>query len=268
MFQGLIKSGFGLLCLLLGGFGVAQPNDCKKVVITADPAYPPLHWYDGHSLMGASIDIATAVLRDIGVPYEVRYLGPWARALRAAELGEVDMVATLKDTPERRVYLAFPSHAAFANPVAVFVQQDSALRYTQWGDLVGKRGGITLGNKFGGGFDEFMEHKLSVESVSKPELNFKKIQAGRIDYFITGLYAGLAMLHGQHQEHAFKALRPYVTETRNYAAFVRSSPCVVHLPAFDKRLGELLRDKVPERILAESLARWRAAPQAHSPSVP
>ena len=38
---------------------------CERLVIVADPAYPPLHWYDGVKMQGASIAIAKRVLDDL-----------------------------------------------------------------------------------------------------------------------------------------------------------------------------------------------------------
>jgi polar amino acid transport system substrate-binding protein len=252
-----------LLCLfaLSGMPGTpAWANDCPKVRITADPAYPPLHWYDGKTLRGASIDIASRVFDDLGIAYEIKYVGPFPRVLRMAEAGEVDMISTLKITPERLDYLAFPSNPSLSNPIAVFVPKHSTLRYSRWEDLIGKRGGLTRDNKFGNGFDEFIEQKLSVERVNNPEQNFAKMRAGHIDYFLTGLYTGLAYLAEQQLEGEFKALIPYVTDTKNYSAFVKGSPCIKYLPAFDQRLGELMRSGVGDAIVQKNIDRWRQHP--------
>jgi hypothetical protein len=42
---------------------------CAKVVMAAGPRYPPLHWYDGKRLHGASIALATRILDDRGVAW-------------------------------------------------------------------------------------------------------------------------------------------------------------------------------------------------------
>ncbi|MES2071096.1 MAG: transporter substrate-binding domain-containing protein [Pseudomonadota bacterium] len=257
-----------LACLLgasLGGFcaAAAAPRmastggECKKIVLSADPAYPPLHWYDGKTLQGASIEVATRILAELGIPYEVRYVGPWSRVLRSAELGEIDMITTLKTTPERRNYLEFTSNPAFANPVAVFVPRNSNFHYSRWDDLIGMRGGITRGNKFGNGFDEFLETYLSIDGANLPESSFKKMAIGRIDYFVTGLYTGLAYIAEHGLEAEFIALQPYVVETQNLVGFVKTSPCIKYLPAFDKRLGEMQRQGAIQVILDRNLERWR-----------
>lgn len=234
--------------------------ECQKVVVTGDPDYPPLQWYDGKQIRGASIDIAARVLQDIGAPYEISYVGPFARVLAGAQEGRVDMIATLKITPERQAFLVYPSTPALMNPTAVFVPAARTFAYSKWDDLIGKPGGISRGNKFGSGFDEFVQAKLTVEEATTLESNFNKLDFGRMDYFVTGLYAGLAYLAETKQEAKFTALKPNVTETANYAAFAKSSPCIKYLDAFDKRLAELQKSGELEAMVTKSLDNWRANP--------
>ncbi|KAF1047032.1 MAG: hypothetical protein GAK35_00829 [Herbaspirillum frisingense] len=145
----------------------AQGTECTKVVVSADSDYAPLHWYDGKRLTGASVEIASRALTALNIPFEVRYVGPFHRVLKEAERGDVSMVASLKNTPERQHYLAYTSVPLFANPIAIFVARDRRFAYAGWKDLIGKRGAITLGNQFGGGFDEFMRDNLKIETAQK-----------------------------------------------------------------------------------------------------
>ncbi|EIJ45868.1 periplasmic amino acid-binding protein [Herbaspirillum sp. GW103] len=213
-----------------------QAADCSKVVISADSDYAPLHWYDGKRLTGASIEIATRALSALNIPYEVRYVGPFHRVLKEAESGEVAMVSSLKNTPERQQYLAFASVPLFVNPIAVFVARDKHFAYAGWKDLVGKRGAITLGNQFGGGFDEFLRDHLTIETAQKFYMNFTKLDSGRIDYLITGYYNGMIYLNQTGQTDRFMPLRPFVSESDNYIAMSRASPCVKLLPRINAQL--------------------------------
>lgn len=259
-----------LLSGLSGAFAATDavtPTRCERVRISADPDYPPLHWYDGSHLQGASIEVATRVFKDLGIPYSVEYMGPWTRVLASAKAGEIDVVTTLKDTPERRSFLSYPTTPAFANPIVIYVARGQVFAYAKWSDLIGRQGGMTLGNVFGGGFDEYLEAKLKVEAANTPEINFGKLELGRIDYFITGLYTGAATLVRLGKEDRFTTLMPPVTETANYVAFVKASPCSAYLPAFDRRLAELVRAGVVEKIVAGSVVHWRHM-QAPAPTKP
>lgn len=232
----------------------SQEKECKKIVISGDSDYPPLQWYDGKQLTGASIEIATTALKTLGVPYEVRYVGPFHRVLKSAQVGEIDMISSLKDTPERRDYLVYTSVALFSNPIAVFVAKDKKFRYSGWSDLIGKKGGVTLGNQFGNGFDEFLQKNLQVEAEQKTHMNFKKLELRRLDYLISGYYSGLAYLATSGQSDKFVALKPYVSDSDNFIAMTKSSPCVKHLKGLNVQLESMRREGKLKSILDKHIA--------------
>jgi len=249
-----------LLIALLAGGRALLAAPCDKVVVTADPEYPPLHWYDGQTLRGASVQVVTRVFDDIGVPYELRYVGPFARVMSLAEAGQVDVVTTLKITPERQAFLTFSAVPAFTNPVAVFTMRDRPIAFSQWSDLVGKRGGMVRGNRFGEPFDSFMRAKLHVEDADTLAANFRKLELDRIDYVITGYYAGMASLGAQRMDERVQALKPFINESVNHVGFVTRSPCMRHLEAFNKRLAELVKAGAPQQMIGDALKQWRASP--------
>lgn len=241
--------------------GDAHAPACTRVVISADPAYPPLHWYDGHDFQGASIQIARHVLDDLGIAYEFRPVGPFARLMIAARNGEVDMIATLKITPEREQFLLFTRVAALSNPAAVFVERGHRFAYRGREDLVGLRGGVTRGNKFGQGFDEYLQSRLTVEEANTAEANFRKLASGRIDYLVTGYYTGMAELVRMGDESRFEALHPFVANTENFLALTRKGRCTGLLPALNARLAALRKDGTLDRLMRENIETWKRHPQ-------
>lgn len=234
--------------------------ECSRLVLTADPAYPPLHWYDGKTLQGASIAVAKRVLDDLKIPYEVRYVGPFPRVMLLAQRGEVDMVVTLKRSPDREQFLLFPNTPAFANPVAVFVARQHAFAFHDRSDLVGRRGGITSGNLFGNGLDEYLREHLTFEEANSPVNNFDKLKLGRIDYFITGYYAGMAFLLKRGDEDKIVALTPYAAETLNFIALTRNGRCADKLAAIDERLAALRKSGVIDSLIRQSIQAWKLRP--------
>ncbi|NVO05460.1 MAG: transporter substrate-binding domain-containing protein [Rhodoferax sp.] len=228
--------------------------------MTADPAYPPLHWFDGKALQGASIEIAKRVLDDLKIPYEVRFVGPLPRVLMKAERGEVDLVATLKKTPDREKFLSYPKTAALSNPVAVFAARKRPFPFRDRRDLVGLRGGITNGNLFGDGLDEYLREHLRFEEANSPENNFDKLNLGRIDYFLTGYYAGMAFLSKRGEEDKFEALTPYVAATQNYLTLARNGHCADQLDLIDAQLALLKKNGVIDGLIRQSILLWKARP--------
>lgn len=240
------------LCALF--YSCAQAAQCNKVVLSADSDYPPLHWYDGKRLTGASIEIAVTALQALNIPVEVRYAGPFHQVLRGAQSGEIDMISSLKDTPERHEFLSFTSVPLFTNPIALFVPRERKFPYTGWHDLIGKRGGVTQGNQFGNGFDDFLKKNLTIETQQKVHMSFTKLELGQLDYLITGYYSGLAYLASAGQQDKFVALRPFVTQTDNFIAFAKQSPCTIHLKELNRQLERMQKSGALKTILDKHTA--------------
>nr|WP_183380322.1 MULTISPECIES: transporter substrate-binding domain-containing protein [unclassified Herbaspirillum] len=237
----------------------AQSRECDKIVITDDSDYGPIHWYDGSKLMGASIDIVTTALKAIQAPYVIRYVGPMQRVLQAGKDGEVDIIASLRPTPERLRYLEFSKVQMFNNFPTVFVAKGREFRYSGWNDLVGKKGGITAGNQFGGDFDDFMKKNLNVEIAQKTYINFKKLELGRLDYVISGYFSGMGYLLRAEQQDKFVALTPPLVNNPSTLAFSKRSPCLKYLKLLDVELGKMRdRDQFRE-ILNKNVQLYRNA---------
>lgn len=249
-----------LAALLMFAWASQASAVCARLVLTADPAYPPLHWYDGKNFHGASIDMAKRVLDDLKIPYEVRYVGPFPRVVLMAQRGEVDMITTLKKTPEREEFLLFPKTPTLANPVAVFAARARPFAYRDRRDLVGLRGGITRGNLFGDGLDEYLRESLTFEEANSPENNFAKLNLGRIDYFITGYYAGMAYLLKRGDQDKFIALKPYAAETQNFMALTRYGHCADKLGLIEQRLAALEKLGVIDEMIQRNIEVWKKHP--------
>jgi polar amino acid transport system substrate-binding protein len=253
-----IALGWALLAFMAAREVLAR-DACPHVVIAADPSHPPLHWYDGQAFQGASIELTSRVLNQLGVSHEFRYVGPWPRVLQQARAGKIDMVATLKDSPDRRGYLAYPATTAFTDPIVVFVAKGHEFPYAGPGDLGGRVGGISRGERLGGTTGRALEEMLRLEEGRDASHNFAKLALGRIDYFITGLHAGLAQQQVWPEAQKFSMLTPNLHESPNYVGFVKTSPCVQHLARFEEALARLHRSGEVAGILERHLRLWAAS---------
>ena len=254
------KVGYGLLGGLLIVCSASGRAECSRMVVSADPSYPPLHWFDGDSLQGASIEIAKRVLTDLKIDFEIRSVGPFPRVMALAERGEVDMVATLKKTPEREAFLLYPKTVALQNPVAVFTARDFPLAYKDRSDLIGLRGAMARGNVFGNGVDEYIKDRLNVQEVNRPDASFSLMLLGRADYFITGYYTGMALILKRGEEDRFVAKEPYLVDTHNYLVLTRHGKCSGKLEQIDARLAALKKSGVLDEIVRASIQRWKNHP--------
>jgi len=234
---------------------------CQRVVVSADPEFPPYAWYDGKALRGASVDIVLTVLRAMQLPYDLRYSGPFSRLLRSAQQGQVDIIAELKRTPEREGFLVFSEPSIFSNPASVFVRAGSVIpNFRGRESLRNLRGGVTRGTRFGDGFDEFIQSSLKVEEGPGIHENFLKLKAGRIDYFVSPHYPAMDYLVTSGQEADFAVLKPYVAVAPVYVGWSRRSPCLGRMAEFNARLRRYVAAMDAPRVIEASFADWRRAP--------
>ncbi|MFC3912681.1 substrate-binding periplasmic protein [Pseudaeromonas sharmana] len=228
-----------LISLFLWG-SRAEPA-CQQIHYAANPAYPPYHWSpDNQHYTGAS----EALLRKILPPgvEAIPVVYPWKRTLELARQGKIDLILSLRRTPEREQFLSFLSAPSFSNPIAVFVQTSLSEKLgdlRNWQALIPLRGGISRGDTFGGEFDDFLRDNLTVEEASTMTENFQKLRRGRIDYFITSLHAGNFYLNVTGYQHEIVALSPPVSNEEIFFAFSRSSPCLSWSAALTQRMQEM-----------------------------
>jgi polar amino acid transport system substrate-binding protein len=222
---------------------------CKNVVLTGDPDYPPFSWYENKTFHGSAIEIAALALERVHLPYSVRYVGAFPQVLNEARTGRVDLVAELKNTPDRRVYLAYSTVPIFTNPMAVFTRSEQKFLYQSWDNLIGHPGVMVIDNKFGGGFDEFLNNRLNVESADSIGAGFGKLASGQADYFVNSYYPAISYLIKKRQDADFKALQPFVTATENFAAWSKASPCVTKMAEFDAALVAMVHSGEVRKIL-------------------
>lgn len=237
--------------------GCADAAGCRKVVLSAHPQQPPLHWLHGERLVGADVELTGQILDELGVTWEVRPLGSFPAVLTAAQRGRLDLILSLTVTPERSEYLQFTETSAFASPVSLFVAQSSALRFETWQDLIGKRGARVAGEPFGSGFDEFAWQNLRLTPANGLEDLFGRLLAGRIDYAVTNLHAGQAHLLAKGLEARVRALPNLVHSGSLHHGFVKRSPCRDLASRFDARLKQMQADGELQVLLERHSAIWR-----------
>lgn len=247
-----------LICLPWHGLaadGLSQ--SCGKITYATNPNYPPFGWNNGK---GGYDGAAVALLRKVAPPgvHLVPLELPWRRAQEMARSGSIDLLLAIRPTEEREKYLLFTSHRAFANPIVVFTRHDPSFPYGQWSDLKGRLGGVSIGDSFGHGFDNYLKTELTVEEAPSAENNFRKLAFGRIDYFVSGYYFSMAILKGGPLESLIEARQPPVTDGDIGFAFSRKSACSGLAVDMSARLAELDQAGVPERLVKEAVAEYVA----------
>lgn len=246
------------ICLgLIAGHSLAEE---KIITWATNSHYPPYDWAVSESeYAGACVELLSLIAPKGYVFRPV--VVPWARAQEMAKRGEIDLLVNIRVTPDRSAWLDFSSNPTFQNPIVVFMRKNKAIPFKSWDELKPLLGGTTLGDAFGNGFDEYWKKNLRVEVITSMSANFSKLNAGRIDYFVSGYYMGMAFLaHSEYREQIV-ALGTPISNNPIHLGFSKLSPHRDVLPEIDRKLRALGADGSLSRILKNQLQKIADNPQ-------
>jgi polar amino acid transport system substrate-binding protein len=222
-----------LQALVLAGAVQAQQAPapappCRQLVASGNPQYPPYLWRGAENddrLVGANADMLAWLSRELGLPIEARYVGPWGRVQEEMRAGRIDLIAGAFFTLARTEYMDYFHPAFHETRSVVLVHSGSRLDYRRWSDLAPLQGGTVIGNSFGEEFDRYARDKLKVTQVASLERALQMLQRSRIDYLIYEDSPALAYLARLNVEGVRPLMRPAVASEPLYLTLSHRSAC-------------------------------------------
>ncbi|UZP65891.1 transporter substrate-binding domain-containing protein [Desulfovibrio mangrovi] len=226
----LIAATGALLLLVLV---LNLPAAKERLTIVCD-IWPPYQMEEQSSaITGFSTEVVTRVLDNMGEKYNPIQAYPWKRALELFQHGNVDALFSANHTKAREVYALYPSVPIVESPWVIWTR-DTAISSLQ--DLKGKRIGVVSGYSYTREFWEFIQVYCTVEEVYSDELNFKKLQIGRLDALAAELGNGLHIARNLGATNIFPNRDLQIKTDGLYIMFKRSSTS----PEFINRFSEEL----------------------------
>ncbi len=228
----------------------------EVLVVSGHPGYPPVTWEENGVIVGVGAELVKAVFTELKVPYEIRADGRWIRVQKDAEAGVIDVIAGVYLNTERKAFLEY-TVPFMKDPNVVFVWKGKTFPFNTWDDLIGKRGTTNIGESFEDKFDHFAEAKLSLERVPETIQNLKKLESGRADYFVFGLYPGLSIATLEGYDDKIEALPKPILTANFYMAFSKKSKYVHLLPKVNRIINRLKAEGTVDRWLKEQMDDYR-----------
>lgn len=234
---------------------------CREITASGNPQYPPYLWRDpadDNRLIGAAAEMTQWLAREIGVPINIRHIGPWGRVQAEARAGNVDLIAGAFFTLPRTEYMDY-FHPPFRETRSVLWTQDkSKLAYKRWSDLTPLRGVTVINNSFGEEFDRFARERLQIQQVASLEQAIQMVQRGRADYLVYEDNPAAAFLARMGVTDLRQLPTPVASENLHVTLSHRS-PC--NTPEMRGRLQRALyklgREKAMEGFVERAIQLWR-----------
>lgn len=205
----------------------------ERLTIVCD-IWPPYQMTEQNSaITGFSTEVVTRVLDNLGEKYNPIQAYPWKRALELFQHGNVDALFSANRTTAREVYALYPSVPLVESPWVIWTRNTTI---SSLQDLKGKRIGVVSGYSYTREFWEFIQVYCNVEEVYSDELNFKKLQIGRLDALAAELGNGLHIARNLGATNIFPNRDLQIKTDGLYIMFKRSSTS----PEFMNRFSEEL----------------------------
>lgn len=184
------------LLILLIGLVVSGPAHASTLAldIVCDE-WPPYQTVDQNgNLGGFSTDVVNAVLERMNVKVNSLIVYPWKRALTNLQTGKCQALFSANFTQERTEFAWYPKEPLVESLWVIWVKKDSCHTYTGFSALKGKKVGVVRGYSYTEEFWSFLTTHNVYEQANSDEINFKKLNAGRIDYAAAELWNGSQIL--------------------------------------------------------------------------
>lgn len=182
------------------------PSERKLRVV--GESFPPFEFVKDGKVVGIDIDIAKHIFSKMNIPVEFQ-IQPWKRAWSNVEKGKVDAVLTTSRKAYRKAFVWFPKEDMWKSEFVFFVNKKNVKAgFSGYKSAVRQKSkiGIISGNSYHSNFWEAFPYKdgstrfqekfsktqlnAQLESISKAELNLKKLGKNRIDLTIMDKIVG------------------------------------------------------------------------------
>lgn len=175
------KKLFVLISILLLCVSIA--NGQERVLRVDCDEWPPYQLEQGGVITGYSAEVVREVFKAMDQPIEFN-LFPWKRALMRIRSGDSDAFFSVGLAEERELFAYYPEEPVFETDWVLWARKKAGLKFDSWDDLEGKRLGLVRGYSYTKEFWREIKARTIYEEALSDEINFKKLQLGRVDYIV------------------------------------------------------------------------------------
>lgn len=177
----MLAIGAMAAALIFAGCGSdnTSKNGIPPVIrVGSETTFPPFEFVQDDKYIGFDIDLAEAVIKQMGSKMEFKSMG-FDALIPAVQSGQIDMIAAGMDaTPERAEHVAFSDVYFDQNGFVIVTRKDNN-SIKDWKDLEGKNVGAQVGTT---SVELAQEAKAAtVKQIDSNSQAFMELQAGTLD---------------------------------------------------------------------------------------
>jgi polar amino acid transport system substrate-binding protein len=235
----LVKAIVIVATVAWAGFHAPVQAYGGEILRLATDVWLPYENISDEQAPGFSTEVIARVLGEMNVKSTTRE-SPWARAVKDVFEGKRDALYTAFWTEERASYCYYPEEPLTREKWVFFVRSADAgeLSFSSYDDLKDRRIGILRGASVTEEFWKFVKDNRNYEEAKTDELNFRKLDRGRIDYVVTSYSNGVMLVKKMGLAGTIQSLpKPVIKEDDLYIIFSKKTMA----PEFVERFSNVLR---------------------------
>lgn len=167
--------------------------ETKAINVICDE-WAPYQIVEKNRVSGFSTRIVQAVFSKMEIDIREIKAYPWKRAITMIKNGSADALFSTNYTEARTEFAYYPEEMIVQSPWVMWAREGSGLKYDSLDDLKGKSVGLVRGYSYTPEFWDFVKKHAVYEEVSNDALNFRKLNAERVDYVIAEMGNGLYLI--------------------------------------------------------------------------
>lgn len=211
---------------LLLGLTLPGPSPAQECLRLGMDEWPPYEYSDNGIPLGMSTDIVLRVLEKLDhTCVDSLEVYPWKRGLHLLRAGELDVLFTADYRPSRLAWARYPTESIVDSGWVVYVQKSN--EQVQSAQRLEDLRGLTVGTVIGYGYPSkvvlFLNGEARQSPVASDELNFRRLDAGRIEALICDRYNGAYLARKMNIEDKLRVLPEEIAPSRLYPMFSRKT---------------------------------------------
>jgi len=221
-----------IVCLSLNGESWATP------LSFGTDEWPPYEDLSNPQAPGFSTEVISRVFENINIPVEIHPY-PWVRAQSMVYTGKLDGLYTAFKSAERLQFCHFPDEPLAQDQWVLFIKYRDIKRlsYKSLQDLTGKKIGVVRGAAISPEFWEFVKKHKNYEEATDDAQDFKKLDAGRLDYIVASELNGYSQIKSMNLDNKIIPLLDYPLKKDNlYLMFSKNTTSPVLVNKFSNGL--------------------------------
>lgn len=222
---GILLAAIAGLVMLLAATDT-RADECRSPSLSGPPLWPPFinPEAENRPRSGIAIDFVETIFDGIGLDYEIAPAKPWPRVLKELENGDLDILFTLMDSPERRRIFNYTEHW-MTDIYAVITYKGGAFEYRSTDDLRNRMGAMIHGHRVPPPFGDALKENVNLITVTNPTQMHKMLRLGRVDFVVASVASFMALIPDGFHKDDFQVLAPSAVRIPIYMAISKQSPC-------------------------------------------